>query len=137
MGRILGIDYGTQRIGLALSDPLHIIASPFQTLVYRGLEECIHSIQGIITDKEVELIVLGLPLGMKNQETEMTKQVRVFAQALEVLKLPIQFLDERLSSISAEKSLIQQQVKTGHNKALIDQRAAAIVLQQYLDTKNR
>jgi putative Holliday junction resolvase len=122
MGRVLGIDYGDSRIGLAMSDPLKIIASPFKSL---------------IKEKDVEAIVVGLPLGLKGQETAQTKKVREFADLLCTLKLPIRLEDERLSSVSAEKSMIQQNIKTGHNKGLIDQRAAAIVLQQFLDKQNR
>jgi putative Holliday junction resolvase len=85
----------------------------------------------------VEAIVVGLPIGLKGQETVQTKKVREFANLLYALKLPIHLEDERLSSVSAEKSMIQQNIKTGHNKGLIDQRAAAIILQQFLDKQNR
>ena len=137
MGRVLGIDYGDSRIGLAMSDPLKIIASPFKTIRNEGNEKCLQVFQSLIKEKDVEAIVVGLPLGLKGQETAQTKKVREFADLLYALKLPIRLEDERLSSVSAEKSMIQQNIKTGHNKGLIDQRAAAIVLQQFLDKQNR
>jgi putative Holliday junction resolvase len=137
MGRVLGIDYGDSRIGLAMSDPLKIIASPFKTIRNEGNEKCLQVLQSLIKEKDVEAIVVGLPLGLKGQETAQTKKVREFADLLCILKLPIRLEDERLSSVSAEKSMIQQNIKTGHNKGLIDQRAAAIVLQQFLDKQNR
>ena len=137
MGRVLGIDYGDSRIGLAMSDPLKIIASPFKTIRNEGNEKCLQVFQSLIKDKEVEAIVVGLPMGLKGQETVQTKKVREFADLLYTLKLPIGLEDERLSSVSAEKSMIQQNIKTGHNKGLIDQRAAAIILQQFLDKQNR
>ena len=137
MGRVLGIDYGDSRIGLAMSDPLKIIASPFNTIRNEGNEKCLQVFQSLIKDKDVEAIVVGLPMGLKGQETAQTKKVREFADLLYALKLPIHLEDERLSSVSAEKSMIQQNIKTGHNKGLIDQRAAAIVLQQFLDKQNR
>jgi putative Holliday junction resolvase len=137
MGRVLGIDYGDSRIGLAMSDPLKIIASPFNTIRNEGNEKCLQVFQSLIKDKDVEAIVVGLPMGLKGQETAQTKKVREFADLLYVLKLPIHLEDERLSSVSAEKSMIQQNIKTGHNKGLIDQRAAAIILQQFLDKQNR
>jgi|TARA_B110000914_G_scaffold97846_1_gene86039 putative Holliday junction resolvase len=137
MGRVLGIDYGDSRIGLAMSDPLKIIASPFKTIRNEGNEKCLQVFQSLIKEKDVEAIVVGLPLGLKGQETAQTKKVREFADFLCILKLPIRLEDERLSSVSAEKSMIQQNIKTGHNKGLIDQRAAAIVLQQFLDKQNR
>ena len=137
MGRVLGIDYGDSRIGLAMSDPLKIIASPFKTIRNEGNEKCLQVFQSLIKEKDVEAIVVGLPMGLKGQETAQTKKVREFADLLYALKLPIHLEDERLSSVSAEKSMIQQNIKTGHNKGLIDQRAAAIVLQQFLDKQNR
>ena len=76
---------------------------------------------------------MGLPIGLKGQDTYQTKKVRVFAHTITILNIPIHLQDERLSSISAEKSLIQQNIKTGHNKHMIDESAAAIFLQQFLD----
>ena len=137
MGRVLGIDYGDSRIGLAMSDPLKIIASPFKTIRNEGNEKCLQVFHTLIKEKDVEAIVVGLPMGLKGQETVQTKKVREFANLLYALKLPIHLEDERLSSVSAEKSMIQQNIKTGHNKGLIDQRAAAIILQQFLDKQNR
>ena len=137
MGRVLGIDYGDSRIGLAMSDPIKIIASPFKTIRNEGNEKCLQVFQSLIKEKDVEAIVVGLPIGLKGQETAQTKKVREFADLLYALKLPIHLEDERLSSVSAEKSMIQQNIKTGHNKGLIDQRAAAIILQQFLDKQNR
>ena len=133
MGRVLGIDYGDSRIGLAMSDPLKIIASPFNTIRNEGNEKCLQVFQSLIKEKDVEAIVVGLPIGLKGQETVQTKKVREFVSLLYALNLPIRLEDERLSSVSAEKSMIQQKIKTGHNKGMIDQRAAAILLQQYLD----
>ena len=137
MGRVLGVDYGDSRIGLAMSDPIKIIASPFKTILNEGNEKCLQVFQSLIKEKDVEAIVVGLPIGLKGQETVQTKKVREFADLLYTLKLPIGLEDERLSSVSAEKSMIQQNIKTGHNKGLIDQRAAAIILQQFLDKRNR
>ena len=137
MGRVLGIDYGDSRIGLAMSDPLKIIASPFKTIQNEGYEKCLQAVQYLKKEKDVEAIVVGLPMGLKGQETVQTKKVRAFSDLLYTLKLPIHLEDERLSSASAEKSMIQQNIKTGHNKGLIDQRAAAIILQQFLDKQNR
>jgi len=137
MGRVLGIDYGDSRIGLAMSDPLKIIASPFKTIRNEGNEKCLQVFQSLIKEKDVEAIVVGFPIGLKGQETAQTKKVREFANLLYALKLPIHLEDERLSSVSAEKSMIQQNIKTGHNKGLIDRRAAAIILQQFLDKQNR
>ena len=136
MGRILGIDYGDVRIGLALTDPLKIIASPFKTIQNRNNDFIIKELDFIINEKKIETLVIGLPIGLNNQETIQTKKVRIFADLIKILEIPIYFQDERLSSISAKKSLIVQNIKTGSNKSMIDKAAAATFLQQFIDTKN-
>ncbi|MDD9879954.1 MAG: Holliday junction resolvase RuvX [Candidatus Marinimicrobia bacterium] len=134
MGRFLAIDHGNKRVGLALSDPMKIIAKPFRTLTFTDASELLNSLRDIIVSESVEQIILGLPRGMKGQDTAQTKVVLAFAEQLKsALDIPIELIDERLSSVSAEKALIQQEVKTGHNKGRIDETAAAIFLQQYLD----
>ena len=134
MGRFLGIDHGNKRVGLALSDPMKIIAKPFKTLTYSNSADLMNALKDIIESESVERIVLGLPKGMKGKDTAQTKLVMNFADKLKSqIDIPIQLIDERLSSVSAEKALIQQEVKTGYNKGRIDQTAAAIFLQQYLE----
>jgi len=135
MGRVLGVDYGSSRVGLALSDPQKIIASPLHTLINNGNDRLKKKLLELIKEKNVEYIVIGLPIGLKGQETSQTKIVREFAEEIRSLALPVYFQDERLSSLSAKKSLIEQNVKTGHNKSFIDSTAAAIFLQQFLDSK--
>ena len=133
MGRILGVDYGDVRVGLALSDTTKLIASPFKTIQNKNSELLISELKEIISENDVESIVVGFPIGMKGQDTNQTIKVKDFTQSLSTLCLPIFMEDERLSSIAAKKSLFIENIKTGHNKEIIDQRAAAIVLQQYLD----
>ena len=135
MGRCIGIDLGTKRVGLALSDSLNIIASPFKTLTFIDNDDLISKLSNVIKDNNVKTIILGLPLNMSGVDTEQTKKVRTFKNVLAKLNIPIFFEDERLSSVSAKKSLVMQNVKTGHNKAEIDRTAAAIILQQFLDKK--
>lgn len=135
MGRCIGIDLGTKRVGLALSDSLNIIASPFKTLTFIDNDDLVSKLSNIINDNNVKTIILGLPLNMSGVDTEQTKKVRYFKDSLTKLNIPILFEDERLSSVSAKKSLVMQNVKTGHNKAEIDRTAAAIILQQFLDKK--
>ncbi len=138
MGRILGIDHGNRRIGLALSDPLQIISKPYSTITFLSMRDVILKLKKIIKEEDIEKIVLGLPKGMRGQNTSQTKIVREFAVLLrEETELHVEFEDERLSSISAQKALIYQGVKTGRNKGRIDETAAAIILQQYLDTQRR
>ncbi len=133
MGRVLGVDYGERRIGLALSDPLHWFAFPFRTLTNEGVEKVVKTLKAIIEEQDVEQVVVGLPKGMKNQETPQTRKVLEFVTYLEQQGIPVLMEDERLSSVSARRALQERKIKTGHAKGLVDRTAAAIVLQQYLD----
>ena len=136
MGRFLAIDFGEKRVGLALSDPTKIIAKPFKSISYTSQDDLINKISLIIEEQNVEKIILGLPKGLKGQKTDQTNQVLKFYSLIKnKIDTPIFMEDERLSSVSAKKSLILQNIKTGYNKALIDETAAAIFLQSYLDRK--
>ena len=134
MGRLLGVDHGDRRIGLALSDPIPIIASPLKTVTVNNNQEAIDAILGIVKAYDVVLVVVGLPIGMKGQETAQTNHVRKFADSLTKNGIKVALQDERLTSVSAKRSLLEQQMKTSKNKGLIDQTAAAILLQQYIDS---
>ena len=133
MGKALGIDFGTKRVGLALSDRSNMIASPYKTLNYVSEKDLITQLETIVTKNDIEILVLGLPINMKGEDTAQTIKVRDFKEILSALRIPIVYEDERLSSVSAINSLTLQNVKTGHNKPEIDKTAAAIILQQYLD----
>ena len=137
MGRYLGIDNGEKRVGLALSDPLKIIATPFRTLLVHNTNQVIRELDKIIDEQDVELIVVGNPLGMKGQQTVQTKRVMEFTDKLRDIGYKVMLEDERLSSVSAKRIIIEQEIKTGYNKELIDQTAAAIILQQFLDKQSR
>ena len=136
MGKSLGIDLGKKRVGIALSDNLNMIASPLKTLTYYNKKDLLIQLSKLIFEFDVEIIVLGLPLNMSGADSPQTKKIRDFKSSLSVLKVPIIYEDERLSSVSAKRSMVTQNIKTGHNKAEIDMRAAAIILQQYLDKIN-
>tara|TARA_B100000678_G_scaffold273206_1_gene263326 strand:- start:2721 stop:3137 length:417 start_codon:yes stop_codon:yes gene_type:complete len=137
VGRYLGIDNGEKRVGLALSDPLKIIATPFRTLLVHNTNQVIRELDKIIDEQDVELIVVGNPLGMKGQQTAQTKRVMEFTDKLRDIGYKVMLEDERLSSVSAKRVMIEQKIKTGYNKELIDQIAAAIILQQFLDKQSR
>ena len=133
MGRLLAIDYGARRVGLALSDPLKMIANPYQTILNKSENNLILEIERIIDAEDVEQIIIGLPLGMAGQITEQTKKVKEFADKLIARGIAIEYEDERWSSVAAKRSMKEQNIKSGYNKELVDQTAAAIFLQQYLD----
>ena len=135
MSRCIGIDLGSKRVGLAISDRMNMIASPYKTLTFKNELDLLDQLRLIIVDFKVKSIVLGLPLNMNGEDSTQTKKVREFKSVLSIFNLPIIFEDERLSSVSAKRSLVMQDIKTGHNKSEIDKRAAAIILQQFLDKK--
>lgn len=134
MGRLLGIDHGDKRIGLALSDPIPMIASPLKTIIINSQNEAIAKILNIIFEHDVALVVIGKPIGLKGHETAQTKHVIKFAEDLEKKGVKVAFQDERLTSISAKRSYHESGTKLRGKKELIDETAAAILLQQYIDT---
>ena len=136
MGRILGVDYGERRIGLAISDQTKRIAFPYMVIINKNLNFILEFLKKICEEKEIESLVIGLPLALSGKDTLQTKRVRQFSKNIETLGLPVSLQDERLSSLSAKKSLIKEKIKTGHNKEKIDERAATIFLQQFLDMIN-
>ncbi len=134
MNRILAIDYGEKKVGLALSDPLKIIAKPYKTINNISDEKLIESFNVIISDKNIDEIVIGLPLTMKNSFSKQTENVNKFIDFLKKkINIKVVVVDERLSSVEAKRSLVNQGIKTGHNKKDIDMTAAALFLQSYLD----
>ena len=136
MGRSLGIDLGDKRVGIALSDNSNLIASPFKTLIFNNQKDLLNQLRELINEFDVKTIVLGLPLSMNGIDSHQTKKIRDFKSSLLIFKIPIIYEDERLSSVSAKKSMVIQNIKTGQNKSEVDMRAAAIILQQHLDKIN-
>ena len=135
MKRILGIDYGDVRIGLSLSDLTQTIAKPFKTINYKNLDHLLTQLKEIIAKNEVEKLVVGVPYNMKGEDTKQTLKVKEFISFLESnLSYDIELIDERLSSIEAEKTMHKMNIKTGHNKSDIDKIAASVILQEYLDS---
>ena len=134
MNRALGIDYGDTRIGIALSDPMQIISKPYITL--KNNSDFFVKLESIVNEKEVKIIVVGYPYGMKGQITKQTEKVDLFIDRLKQnIDIEVIKVDERLSSKSAENLLKKQGFKTGHNKSMIDDTSAAIILQEYIDSK--
>ena len=134
LNRILAIDYGDKKVGLALSDPMKIIAKPYKTIINNSKESLLSDIIQIIQLKDVNEIVVGLPKTLKNTYSEQTYKVKDFIDYItSILDINVVIVDERLSSIEAKRSLINQGIKTGHNKKDVDMTAAALFLQNYLD----
>ena len=137
MSRLLGIDYGERRIGLALSDPLGIIAKPLKVIDRKTTPDYKSVIIEIIEEKKVIEIIIGLPITMKGEYSNQTRDVKNFIDEISgICNIPVTEIDERLSSIAAIKALHEQGVKTGHEKGRVDETAAAIILQEFLDSQS-
>ena len=132
--RSLGLDIGDKRIGVALSDPGGILASPF-TIINRQDERLdIEAITNIISQKQVEQIIVGLPRSMDGSIGKQAEKVKAFTQKLcEHTDLPVQFRDERLTTVSAKRLRQAVNRKKTREKVRYDAIAAALILQGYLD----
>jgi putative holliday junction resolvase len=136
MKRILALDYGQRRIGLAVSDPLQVIAGPLNTLEIHSPEDAIRQLTNVCRDYDPELLLVGYPIGNSGNKTEQTRIVDVFIDKLQTaFSIPVLKWDERFTSIAARDKLWEQGIKTRNNKGLIDQMAARIMLQEYLDSR--
>ena len=133
------MDVGDVRIGIAVSDIMGIIANPLETYKRKGdLAKDVQYIVDLCKQKEVSLIVSGLPKNMRGEETLQTEKTRQFAQEVERQSgIEVKFIDERLTSVSAERVLIEGNVRREDRKKVIDKVAATIILQNYLDYYKR
>ncbi len=136
MGRVLSIDYGEKRMGIAISDPNKIIAQNFKTLKYKNLEKIVEEISDIIERFEVERVVVGNPIGLSGAPTQESKRVEEFIRFLKKrVKVEIELFDERFSTKLAERILRISKERSSRKKGLKDRIAASIILQDYLDSK--
>lgn len=138
--RILGLDYGTKTVGVALSDETGLIAQPYETIERKNptkLRQTYARIEAIISQENVGKIVLGYPKNMNNTEGERAEATKLFQADLERRTgLLVVLMDERLSTVSANRILEATGVAHSARKTYIDKMAAAIILQNYLDAEN-
>ena len=138
MKRILAIDYGMRRIGLAVSDPLQIIATPLDTLKISNYEDGIKQLLAVYNEYMPATIIMGYPLGISGDKTDQTKLVdKVIDSLKSSIDVPIISWDERYTSIQAKSILQQQGRKVREDKGMVDQLAARIMLQEYLDSQSK
>ncbi len=141
--RALGVDYGERRIGLALSDATGLLASPWKTIandanVGHAASRIADEIRAVQADGELGAIVLGLPRRLSGEPNEQTARVRKLADLLgAMIVIPITFQDERLTSHEADAQLATRERDWRRRKAQVDALAAAIILQDYLDSRPR
>jgi putative Holliday junction resolvase len=132
--RILAIDHGSRRIGIAVSDELKMIAQPLEFIPAEPIAGFLARLQYLLQEKEVELILVGLPRNMDGSLGPAAQKVQEFIATLKGnVAVPIRTWDERLTSAQANRLLIQGNVRREQRKEKVDKMAAAILLQSYLD----
>ncbi len=135
MGRILAIDYGRRRIGLAISDPTGTIATGLETLLVKSLAEAVKKIAAGRSEWEYESVIVGLPLKTSGEPGPMAEEVLTFVEQLKTAcGVPVRTIDERFSSTEATRILHQTGKRIKGNKGDIDRLAAELILRQYLDS---
>lgn len=133
-GRVLALDVGERRIGVALSDPTRTLASPLTTIRAVPRSTALKRILTLIRDYEVTALVIGLPLTMNGDVGPQATLVQQFVDELRpLIDIPIFFVDERLTTVAAERMMIDLKIKPEQRRARIDEVAASIILQDFLD----
>ena len=136
MERILGLDVGTKRIGVAISDPLGFSAQPLTTIIRESKKKDMAAIEAILLEYDIKKVIVGMPKNMNGTvgpSGEMAMQVG--EKIRNKFKIEIIYIDERLSSVSAERILIEADIRREDRKNMIDKVAASYILQTYLDMK--
>ena len=133
--RVMAIDYGERKIGIAMTDSLRIISYPYKTIDRKKTPDYVSEIKNIIGEKEIGAIVVGYPITMGGNESKQTKITSKFIEDLrQRINIEVHKCDERLTSKEAQRYLQQQNIKIGHNKEKVDQISASIILDQFLST---
>ena len=132
--RILALDHGTRRVGVAVSDELQMIAQPLEYIAPEPFADFLARLKAILQEKEIRLILIGMPRNMDGSYGPAALKVQEFVAALkDAVTVPIKTWDERLTTVQAQKFLIQGGVRRDQRKQKVDKTAAAILLQSYLD----
>src|SRR6185503_6786526 len=135
--RILAIDHGTKRMGIAISDEMRTIAQPLEYIAAEPLDKFFDRLAQIIAEKQISLIVVGVPRNMDGTYGPAAAKVQEFVAALkDVVTVPIKSWDERLTSVQANRYLIEADVRRSKRKEKVDKTAAAILLQSFLDSSS-
>ena len=134
--RILGLDHGTRRVGVAVSDEMHMIALPLEYIAPEPFADFLARLKEILREKEIGLILIGMPRNMDGSYGPAALKVQAFTAALkDAVPIPLKLWDERLTTTQAQKFLIQGGMRRDKRKEKVDQTAAAILLQSYLDSR--
>ncbi len=134
-GPLIALDVGTKTIGLAVCDPLRMLARPLSTLRRQGVNKDVARLLPTVQQAGAVGLVVGLPLGLDGSETRSTRLARQMGDALAAATgLPLAYHDERFSSVQAERYLLEQDASRARRKRSIDQAAAAVILQDFIDS---
>jgi len=134
----LGLDIGSKRIGVAGCDGTGLIASGITTIKRTSFLEDLAQLQGIVQEREVQVLVVGLPYSLDGNLGFQARKVQNYAKRVEAaLGIPLDYVDERLTSVQAEEMLKAEGVSPSQNKGLIDRKAASLILQQWLDQRRK
>lgn len=135
-GAVMGLDLGDKRIGVAISDPLRMIAKADRVIKRRSRAEDFATYRQIVAESSINLIVVGLPLMLDGSDSQQTRWVRDYSTALaEAVGLPVELWDESWSTARAEEALIQSGIRRKKLREKVDAVAAALILQGYLDAQ--
>lgn len=136
---VMGLDVGTVRIGIALSDALHLTAQPHSVLIRKSLEDDLRSIETLVGQEGVDKIIVGWPRTLRRKTSASTLEAEAFAEALRerLARVSVELWDERLTTVQAEATLLEADVRRKKRKQTIDKIAAALMLQNYLDHQRR
>jgi len=137
-GRILALDYGSRRMGVAISDPLGLTAQPLPPIPREGDRKDIAVVGRLAAEREVTCVVVGLPLLLNGDEGPQAVRARAFGEKLAAeLSLPVKMWDERLTTAQSERHLIDSGVRRERRKEVRDSLSAMFLLQSFLDLRNR
>ena len=137
--RVMALDLGDARTGIAFSDPMMIIANGYETYKRVSEEQDLDYVCKLVKEKEVGIIVIGLPINMDGTRGERVEKSQNFGNKLKELlpNIKVEYIDERLTTVSAERVLLDADVRRDKRKKVIDKIAATIILQSYLDKSNK
>lgn len=134
MSRVVGIDLGSRRIGVAVSDGLGLTAQPHATIARHGGARDLAAIAAVVAEHQAGRVVLGLPLDPEGNEGAAAKSARAFADRLRAaLTVPVEMIDESFSTVEAEAVLLEADLSRARRRQVVDRVAAAVILQRWLD----
>jgi len=134
----LGLDIGSKRVGIAGCDGTGLIATGIATLMRSSFDRDVAYLRGLVQERRVQILVAGLPYSLNGEVGSQARQVQKYASRIATaLELPLEYADERLTSVGAEELIRDQGMSPSQNKGLIDRKAAALILQRWLDERRQ